>query len=75
MRVKLWSTVESGVDKAYIEVSGYSAQESTQANTFGGFQVNLGGVFAQDALPDGTPAINFSLEPINFFCSSLGLIL
>lgn len=70
MRIQVRSYIEQGVDKATIEIDQYTADEKTRVAKFGTFTVNLGGVFAKDAVLDGqgnvvTPAVNYSLEPIN----------
>lgn len=70
MRIKAYSYIENGIDKATIEIDNFTSDEKTQATQFGTYSVNFGGIFAQDAVLDTdgnvvTPAVNFSLAPIN----------
>lgn len=70
MRIKAYSYVESGIDKASIEIDNFTPDEMTQAKLFGTLQINFGGVFAQDAITDSngnvtTPAVNYSLAPLS----------
>jgi hypothetical protein len=70
MRVKAYSYIENGIDKATIEIDNFTSDEKTQATQFGTYQVNFGGVFAKEEIKDANgnvtqPAVNYSLAPIN----------
>lgn len=64
MRVKLWTSIESGAVTANLEINAFTAQEKVQATKFGALNINFGGAFASPQTQD-SPAINFSLEPIH----------
>jgi hypothetical protein len=63
MQIKLWSSIEQGVNIAYVEISNFTPAEKVQAAKFGALHINLGGAFAAPA-SGTTPAINFALEPM-----------
>jgi hypothetical protein len=72
MKVRLFTTVDDGVDAAHLEITGFSNDEKVQASKFGALILDLGGIFAEAAIPEqagppvvpAVPAVNYSLEPI-----------